>query len=117
MKMPSLSGFSGAVLTQEDLRLELESGRLTVSPILIEKQVGDGSIDISLGTQFITSSRPDLPYIDPRKLELKDIQRFQRLVVVPFDRNFILHPGSFLLGSTLEFVSLPCDICGFVLSR
>jgi deoxycytidine triphosphate deaminase len=39
------------------------------------------------------------------------------MVVVPFDDNFVLHPGSFLLGATLEFIALPTDMAGFVLSR
>ena len=39
------------------------------------------------------------------------------MVVVPFNRKFRLHPGGFLLGATLEFISLPNDIAGFILSR
>ena len=107
-----------AILTRRVLKERLARGDdLIVTPILDEGQIGDGSIDISLGTQFITSSRPQIERIDPAELTERHIREFQRIVVVPFDRKFILHPGSFLLGVTFEFIALPNDIAGFVLSR
>jgi dCTP deaminase len=109
--------FPGAVLTREALRERLKDGSLVVAPILDEKQIGEGSINISLGTQFITNLRPQVDRIDPNELSEKKIRTFQKMTVVPFDKQFILHPGSFLLSATLEFISLPDDIAGFVLSR
>jgi dCTP deaminase len=86
----------GAVLSKEALRQRLKKD-LIVSPILDDSQIGDGSIDISLGTRFITSRRSKLSQIDFPKLDLKEMQSFQESVVVP--------------------IGLPNDICGFVLSR
>jgi dCTP deaminase len=106
-----------AVLTRSALRKKLQDGDLIVTPILDEKQIGEGSIDISLSTQFITNLRPQVDVIDPNDLTERNIRRFQKMVVVPFDDNFVLHPGSFLLGATLEFIALPTDVAGFVLSR
>jgi dCTP deaminase len=106
-----------AILTQDGLKNRLESGDLVVSPILEESQIGHGSIDISLGTQFITNVRPQVAEINPRELSKEELRRFQKLVVVPFHERFVLHPGGFLLGATFEFIALPPDIAGFVLSR
>lgn len=107
---------SGAVLSKETLQRRLKTD-LIVSPILESSQIGDGSIDISLGTRFITSRRSKLSEIDFPKLNLKEMQKFQESVVVPFGDDFTLHPNSFALGCTFEFVALPTDVCGFVLSR
>jgi dCTP deaminase len=107
---------AGAVLTKDGLKSRLEKD-LVVTPILYEKQVGDGSIDISLGTQFITNLRPNIGEIDPERLSREQIRKFQKSVVVSFQDQSVLHPGGFLLGATLEFISLPPDLCGFVLSR
>jgi len=108
---------SAAILTKESLRQKLKDGEIVVSPILDQDQIGDGSVDVSLGTQFITSIRPQVGLIDPIDLTEEKIRSFQKLVVVPFNREFILHPGSFLLGSTFEFIDLPLDVAGFVVSR
>jgi dCTP deaminase len=107
----------GAVLTRKALKLRLTEGDLVVTPILDDKQIGDGSIDVSLGTQFITNLRPNVGQIDPKQLTPEQVRKFQKLVVVPFKDCSVLHPGGFLLGATLEFIALPTDMCGFVLSR
>jgi dCTP deaminase len=108
----------GSVLTTEALKHRLFTKRdLIVAPILESSQIGEGSVDISLGPRFIISQRPQLNEIDPKELTEKQIRRFQRAIVVPFGEKFTLHPQSFILGCTFEFIALPRDICGFVLSR
>jgi dCTP deaminase len=107
----------GAILTRDVLKARLQEGSLVVTPILEDTQIGEGSINVSLGTQFITSLRPQVAQIDPNDLTEGQIRKFQKKVVVPFNEKFTLHPGSFLLGATLEFIALPTDIAGFVLSR
>jgi deoxycytidine triphosphate deaminase len=108
----------GATLTKKSLLESLDSGKLVLTPILDRAaQVGEGSIDIRLGTQFIVNKRPELSEIDPHTLTPENIRKCQELVVVPFEGRFMLHPGSFLLGCTMEFIALPADMCGFVLSR
>jgi|SRR5208282_465472 dCTP deaminase len=106
----------GAVLSRETLVRRLKDD-LVISPILEPSQVGDGSVDISLGTRFIRPRRSRMPMIDFPKLDKDKVRTFQESVVVPFGEEFILHPRSFVLGCTFEFIALPLDICGFVLSR
>ncbi len=105
-----------AVLSKEMLLQRLKED-LIVSPILEKSQVGDGSVDISLGTRFIRSRRSKMTKIDFPSLNKEKIRSFQESVVVPFGEQYILHPRSFVLGCTFEFIALPLDICGFVLSR
>jgi len=107
---------NGAVLSRESLLQRLKDD-LVISPILEPSQVGDGSVDISLGTRFIRPRRSRMPMIDFPRLDKETVHLFQESVVVPFGDSFILHPRSFVLGCTFEFIALPLDICGFVLSR
>ena len=109
-----LSG--AAVLSRETLVNRLKKD-LVVSPILEPSQVGDGSVDISLGTRFIRSRPSRMTEIDFPKLNKDSVRDFQESVVVPFGDEYILHPRSFVLGCTFEFIALPLDVCGFVLSR
>lgn len=106
----------GAVLTRDELvrRLNVD---IVISPLLEQAQIGDGSIDISLGTRFITSQKSQMTEIDPSEISAQQIRSFQKASVTAFDEKFILHPSSFVLGCTFEFIALPMDICGFVLSR
>ena len=108
-----------AVLSKDALLWRLYSKRdLAISPILDpSRQIGEGSIDITLGTRFIASQRSQVAKIDPKTLTPEEIRKFQKAEVVPFGRELTLHAKHFLLGCTFEFIALPSDLCGFVLSR
>jgi len=106
----------GSVLSRQRL-LERLGRDLVISPILEESQIGEGSVDISLGTRFIRSRRAKATQINFPDLDKQKIRSFQETIVVPFGEHYILHPKSFVLGSTFEFIAMPQDLCGFVLSR
>jgi len=107
---------NGAVLSKQILWERIKKD-LVVSPILEKSQVGDGSVDISLGTRFIRSRRSKTTEIDFPTLDKETNRSFQESVVVPFGEHYILHPRSFVLGCTFEFIALPLDICALVISR
>src|SRR5690348_2989095 len=86
--------------------------RLIITPILeTKKQVGPGSVDLRLGSEFLETSRRDIKFIDPLKArkaktpQLVELQN-QSKTYVPLGRPFTLHPGQFVLGATLEFLSI-----------
>ncbi|MFE6734595.1 dCTP deaminase [Microbacterium sp. NPDC057650] len=110
-------------LTDTDIRLMLAetnpSRQLIITPLLDpEKQVGPGSIDLRLGTEFLETPRQNSASIDPfaekdpRARPVADLRTY-----VPLGDQYVLHPGQFALGATLEFVVLPDDVIGQVLSR
>ena len=108
---------NNAVLSKSELTRRLKED-LLISPLLEpQRQIGDGSVDITLGTRFIVSKRSEVSGIDPKILDLTLIRKFQESVVIPFGRELILHPRNFVLGCTFEFVAMPTNLCGFVLSR
>lgn len=95
-------------------------GRLIVTPLLDgDQQVGPGTIDLRLGTEFIEVLRRTEAVIDPLAAEAVETpeQVGEESAYVPLGEHFVLHPGQFVLGSTLEFIRLPPDIVGQVLSR
>lgn len=105
-------------MTKDTLRRRLAEGDLVISPILEPAiQVGNGSVDIRLGTRFIVNKIPQVTEINPSGLTPETLREFQEEVAVPIEEKFMLHPGRFLLGCTFEFIALPQDLCGFVLSR
>ena len=111
-----------SALLFEDLVERLESNeagrRLTITPILDrQRQIGPGSVDLRLGTEFLEVVRQSNRSIDPVHPTPTAAAIADRRLYVPLGDEFVLHPGQFVLGSTLEFFVIPDDVFGQVLSR
>ena len=89
-----------------------DSERIVVTPILDRKQIGNVEINLRLGRQFIIFKEHLQDSLGPLRMTdyEKKIAHFQEEIVIRYDGKVVLHPGSFLIGSTLEYVSLPNDI-------
>ena len=68
--------------------------------------VQPSSIDVRVDRRFRVFRNARAPYIDVRK----PMDDLTELVETVGDEPFILHPGEFVLGQTLERVTLPDDI-------
>lgn len=90
-----------------------------ITPLLDPAQIGDASVDLRLGFEFIVFNLPSIGGIDPSKKEQieKEIHRYQRRVRVNRGDRFVLHPKQFVLGATLEYLVLPLDLHGEVGGR
>jgi dCTP deaminase len=93
------------VLSDGDIRAEIQSGRIVIDPYTPEA-VQPSSVDLHLDNRFRVFRSSRYPYIDVRE-EQPDLTE---LVEIMGDEPFILHPGEFVLGSTLERVELPNDV-------
>jgi dCTP deaminase len=93
------------LLSDGDIRGQLESGRIGLTPLNLEL-LQPSSIDVRLDRFFRLFDNHKYPFIDPREQQ----DELTRFVEVASDEAFILHPGEFVLGSTFEYVSLPNDI-------
>lgn len=89
-----------------------------INPIV---QVGPSSLDVHLGTEFssiqvVNNTHIDLTETNKKTLanEVKKNNLKQRIVP---DEYFVLHPGEFTLGTTLEFFRFPADIAGRIEGR
>jgi dCTP deaminase len=93
------------VLSDRTIRSEIESGRIAIDPF-DPSLVQPSSIDVRVDSRFRVFHNARYPYIDVRQ----PMEDLTELVEVHGGEPFILHPGEFVLGQTLERVTLPNDI-------
>jgi dCTP deaminase len=93
------------LLSDRDIRAQLRAGRIGLDP-LDESMVQPSSVDVRLDRFFRLFDNHKYPYIDPAV----DQPELTRLIETKGDEPFILHPGEFVLGSTLELITLPDDV-------
>ncbi|HEY8772604.1 MAG TPA: dCTP deaminase [Candidatus Limnocylindria bacterium] len=93
------------VLSDRDIRAEIDAGRIVIDPFIPEA-VQPSSVDLHLDRRFRVFRNSRYPYIDVRA----DQPELTELVEIGGDDPFILHPGEFVLGSTYERVQLPNDL-------
>lgn len=91
--------------------------RLVVTPILDPKQIGEASIDLRLGTEFLVLHRTQQPGLDATAISERLMDEMQERIVVPYGKEIWLHPGHFILAATLEFLRLPANLGAYVLGR
>lgn len=94
--------------------------RLVITPLLLkEKQIKQGIIDLRLGTEFIITKKTKFAELDQDKREDLEIniKNYQRMITIQFNDKLVLHPGQFILGSTLEYIRLPDDLVGYIIGR
>ena len=94
-----------SVLADGDIRAAIEAGRIRIDPF-DPQCLQPSSVDLHLDREFRVFHNHRYPYIDPRR-EQADLTE---VTAVAPDEPFILHPGEFVLGQTLEWVELPDDI-------
>ena len=90
--------------------------RLIATPLLCDSQIGEASVDIRLGNDFIVTRRGNLASIDPAREDKKE-SRYQTRHYVNFGESFNLHPNELVLAGTLEYFRLPISVAGTVTSR
>ena len=93
------------VLSDRSIAEALASGRLLIEPIA-ETALQPASVDIRLDREFRVFRNHRDAYIDVRE----PVQSLTELESIEDDEPFVLHPGEFVLGSTLERVRLPDDL-------
>ena len=93
------------LLSDRDLVSEIKAENLALQPFAPEL-MQPSSIDVRLDRFFRVFENHKYPHIDPAQ----DQPDLTRLVEPEADEPFILHPGEFVLGSTLEVISLGDDL-------
>ncbi|MDA8058347.1 MAG: dCTP deaminase [Actinomycetota bacterium] len=93
------------VLSDRSIREAIDAGRIVIDPL------GDGcvqpsSVDLHVDRYFRVFRNHTSRVIDVRE----DQEDLTELVEIAEDSALILHPGEFVLGSTMERVALPDDL-------
>jgi dCTP deaminase len=93
------------VLSDRTIKAEIEAGRLVFEPY-DPSMVQPSSVDVRVDNRFRVFHNARYPFIDVRQ----PMEDLTELIEVADDEPFILHPGEFVLGQTLERVRLPDDL-------
>lgn len=93
------------ILSDRDIKEQLSSGRIIIDP-LATNAVQPSSVDLRIDRHFRVFRNHTLGLIDVKQ----NLDELTELVEVTEDDPFILHPGEFVLGSTLERIVVPTDL-------
>jgi dCTP deaminase len=93
------------VLSDRSIRQEIEDGRIVIDPF-DERLIQPSSVDVRVDRRFRVFRNSRYPFIDVRQ----PMDELTEPVAIEGDEPFILHPGEFVLGQTLERVALPDDL-------
>lgn len=106
------------IVSDRDLRKLIERGHVYVednaSPINLATQLGPSSLDLRLGEHFITFQQTKAMLLDTRNLCLDGMT--QDIYADP-NEGIIIHPGQFMLGTTIEIVKVPEDMAARIEGR
>ncbi len=113
------------ILNSEIITTYLKDGENpeTKDPLVISPQPdlkelnesGSASVDLRLGTWFVTLRPARKSHI---KVEESEIQwKLSKTHYIPFGDQYYLHPGTFILGITLEWIRLPTNLGAYVIGK
>ncbi|MCE5191621.1 MAG: dCTP deaminase [Actinomycetia bacterium] len=93
------------VLSDRSIKEQMMTGRIRVEPFDPE-DIQPSSVDLHLGAKFQVFRNSRYPYIDPSHEQVG----LMELIAATTGEPFVLHPGEFVLGATVERIVLPDDI-------
>ena len=93
------------VLSDRSIKEQVRAGRIVIDP-LDERDVQPASVDLHLARRLLVFRNSTAPFIDLRA----DIPDLAEPVDIPEDKPFVLHPGEFVLVSTVERIEIPDDL-------
>jgi dCTP deaminase len=93
------------VLSDRTIGRLIAEGRIVIDPY-DPSLMQPSSVDVRVDRLFRVFRNSRYPYIDVKQAQ----EDLTELVEIDDDAPFILHPGEFVLGSTLERVALPDDL-------
>jgi dCTP deaminase len=93
------------VLSDRTIATLIADGRIGIDPY-DAALLQPSSVDVRVDRTFRVFHNARYPYIDVKQPQ----EALTELVEIDGDEPFILHPGEFVLGSTLERVTLPDDL-------
>ena len=93
------------ILSDRSIREAMDAGRIIVDPF-DDACLQPSSIDVKVSNLFRVFRNHSTAIIDVKK----DLTDLTELVEIPDGEAFILHPGEFVLGSTLERIGIAADL-------
>ena len=105
------------ILSDRDIFAKIDAGEITIESPRENwrEQIGASSMDLRLGNYFKIYKHGKFPVLDP--IKMCDEDEICDLIEVKDGEAFIVQPGEFVLGVTLEKVSIPDDVVARVEGR
>lgn len=108
-------------LSDHDIVAALDQGRICIDPRPDNSKVTGVSVDLRLGDRFRVFSSHTIPFIDLSGSREQVNQAVEKVmgdeVVIREGDTFVLHPGELALGATLESITVPDDLVGWLDGR
>ena len=97
------------ILSDRDILARLERHDIVISPEPdLETQLQPASLDLRLGYDFQTYNYTRQALIDPA--DPATFEQLTTLTQLQDGERFLVHPGEFVLATTLEHVEIPNDV-------
>lgn len=108
-------------LCDTDIKRYLDEGIISITPRPSDDKISGATADVRLGNSFRVFREHNTPYIDlsgPREEVTAQLNKVMSdEIIIGDDEAFFLHPGDLALATTLESVSLPANIVGWLDGR
>lgn len=108
-------------LCDVDIERYLDQGIIRLTPRPANEKINGATVDVRLGNSFRVFREHSTPYIDlsgPREEVTAQLDKvMSEEIIIADDEAFFLHPGELALATTLESVTLPANIVGWLDGR
>ena len=108
-------------LSDKSIIEALDDQRLVIEPRPVDESISGVTVDLRLGNRFRVFSSHTTPHIDLSGTREEMNRAIDKVmsdeVIVDSDEAFFLHPGELALGITLESVTIPDDLVGWLDGR
>src|SRR5919108_4483848 len=95
------------ILSDRSIRDQIAAGRLVIDPFDPER-VQPSSVDLRLDRAFLVFRNTRQAYLDVRE----PVDDLMERIELNDEEPIVLHPSEFILGSTIETVTIPDDLVG-----
>lgn len=108
-------------LSDGDIEQRLIDGSITITPPPAENAIAGISVDLRLDHRFRVFSNNSVTHLDLSgdRVQLeRDIDRIMsKEIEIAAEDSLFIHPGELVLGATLESVTIPDDLVGWLDGR
>lgn len=108
-------------LSDGDIEQRLIDGSITITPPPADNAIAGISVDLRLDHRFRVFSNNSVTHLDLSgdRVQLeRDIDRIMsKEIEIAAEDSLFIHPGELVLGATLESVSIPDDLVGWLDGR
>ncbi|WP_456313829.1 dCTP deaminase [Pseudomonas shirazensis] len=110
---------SNGILYKKDIENLIIKKRLFIEPLLDKSQIGEISVDLRIGTDFLALHQGRQAYIDTTQdlINRRPIKSHFTETRRKIGESFLLHPSQPILFSTLEYIKLPEDVYAILTLR